>query len=449
MTFSWPALIVLGLGLLVYTATVIADTALALASHHEIRKRAEQRQPAAQMVEYLFSHKRRWSTTAILLRVGALLASGGSLVRLVSPLSSTAWSVAAVALAWIGFTLAQLAGRLWVQRGPTAAALRVAPFVRFVLSLLWPLTAALGFVSNRLKDGAELDEDSIVVSDDGVRLLLPNDGEETEIEESEKEMITSILEMDETVAREVMVPRIDMVALEADVSLSEALDVIVEAGHSRIPVYDDSVDQIIGVLYAKDLLTIFQQNRTDATVRDLLRPAYFVPLTKNVKNLLAEMRKHRVHIAIVVDEYGGTGGLVTIEDILEEIVGEIQDEYDAVEEILVQRNGTGGYIIAARLDVYSLAKLLDVEIDDEDADTVAGFLLSQMGRVPEAGESLEYGGWRFTVLSVEGRRIDKVHVEPLARRDPPEPLPDPAKGAATPKHASNSMRLSASDSQAK
>ena len=439
MSISWPALALLGAGLLLYTATVIADTALALASHHEIRKRVEQREPAARRVDYLFAHKRAWMTTAVLLRVGALLAAGSTLLRLVTPIPSTLWLVVLVICVWLGFAAAQLVGRLWVQHSPTRAALRLATFMRFTVALLAPVNAILGNFAERLKDGAELDEDSIVVSQDGVRLVLPNDGEDTEIEESEKEMITSILEMDETVASEVMVPRVDMVAIEADVSLAEALDVIMEAGHSRIPVYDDSVDQIVGLLYAKDLLKCFQQARTDASVRDLLRPAYFVPLTKNVKNLLAEMRKHRVHIAIVVDEYGGTAGLVTIEDILEEIVGEIQDEYDQAEEILVQRTGTDGYLIAGRLDVYSLAKLLDIEIDDDDADTVGGFLLSLFGRVPEPGNSLEHEGWRFTILTVDGRRIDKVRVEPVAHAQPQEAPAQTHEKPAPAKPAPNSI----------
>ena len=142
-------------------------------------------------------------------------------------------------------------------------------------------------------------------------------------------MIASILEMDETVAREVMVPRMEVVAIEAGTSLREGLDVINAAGHSRIPVYQDDLDHVVGFLYAKDLLRCFQKNQYDVPISALLRPAYFVPVSKKVNALLREMQKRHVHVAMVVDEYGGTAGLVTIEDIIEEIVGEIQDEYDA------------------------------------------------------------------------------------------------------------------------
>jgi CBS domain containing-hemolysin-like protein len=214
-----------------------------------------------------------------------------------------------------------------------------------------------------------------------------------------------------------MVPRIDMVAVEADAPLGEALDALLDAGHSRLPVYEDDVDHVIGLLYAKDLLACFHRGEVDVPLRSVLRPAYFVPLTKNVMALLADMRKHRVHMAIVVDEYGGTAGLVTIEDILEEIVGEIQDEYDAVEIAMVKPVGPDSYLANARVDVYSLGKLLQAELEDEGADTLGGMILSLLGHVPEAGEAVEHQGWRFTVLAVDGRRIDQVRIEPAPARD--------------------------------
>ncbi len=445
MNISWPALGVLVAGLLFYMTTAVADTALALASHHEVRRRAEQGQATALMVEHLWSHKRRWMATAVLMRIGALLVCGGSLLRLIAPLS-TLWTVLVTLLVVLLVTLLQLTGRLWVQDNATLAALRLAPYMRLLLGLLAPATSLLRSVADRLSDSAGANEDAVLLSETGVRLLLPDDSEETELEESEKEMITSILEMDETVAREVMVPRIDMVALDVQTSVDDALEVILKAGHSRVPIYDDNIDQIVGVLYAKDLLRIFQEKRSDAPLQTLMRPAYFVPLTKNVKNLLTEMRKHRVHIAIVVDEYGGTAGLVTIEDILEEIVGEIQDEYDAVEEVLVQRLPAGGYLINGRLDIYSLEKLLHVELSDDDADTVGGFVLSQLGHVPAPGEATERKGWLFTVLHLDGRRVSKLRVEPIPALTPSEPEP-PAEARAHPNGRGASGRDAAGGSQ--
>ncbi len=419
MTVSLPAILLLGAAWIIYFTTTTADAALATVNRYETRKYVKGSRQA-RLVNHLIEQRHRWTTTSILLRVAALLAVGVALAYLVTPMPAWYWFLAAAAGVWVLLALSHLLGRMWVHNNPAQAVMAVAGYMRVSLWLLAPIATLLAPVT--LLGIHDNDEDAIVLSDDGMRLILPNDGDDQEIEESEKEMITSILEMDDTVAREVMVPRIDMVTLEADIPFAEALDVIIGAGHSRVPVYDDSVDQIIGVLYAKDMLRCFQQGSTDMPVRTLLRPAYFVPLTKNVKNLLAEMRKHRVHIAIVVDEYGGTAGLVTIEDILEEIVGEIQDEYDAVEEILVQRVGDDSYLLSARFDLYSLAKLLDIEIEDEDSDTVGGLVLGLLGHVPEAGESAEYLGWRFTVIMVEGRRIEQVRVEPLPA--PPEPHED-------------------------
>lgn len=224
-------------------------------------------------------------------------------------------------------------------------------------------------------------------------------------------MIASILEMDDTAAREVMVPRMDMVSLNVETTLTDALDVIMEVGHSRIPVYEDNVDRIVGILYAKDLLHCYRENRNDASLRTLVRPAYFVPLSKKVNVLLRDMQKHRVHIAMVVDEYGGTAGLVTIEDILEEIVGDIQDEYDMGEENYVEVVGPDSYLLNSRLDLYSLAKLLDIELADEDADTLGGLIYSTLGHVPAQGETVELAHWRFTVLGIEGNRIDQVRAD--------------------------------------
>lgn len=414
MTVSLPAVLLLGVAWLVYFATTTADAALATVNRHETRKYVKGSRQA-RLVNDLIEQRHRWTTTSILLRVASLLVAGVALTQFVAPAPAWWWSLLLAAVIWLLFALSHLLGRIWVHNNSAQAVMIIAGYMRVALWLLTPLAALLAPVT--LRGIHDDDEDAIVLSSDGMRLILPNDGDDSEIEESEKEMITSILEMDETVAREVMVPRMDMVTLEADISFAEALDVIIDAGHSRVPVYDDYVDQIIGVLYAKDMLRCFQQQKTDMPLRALLRPAYFVPLTKNVKNLLAEMRKHRVHIAIVVDEYGGTAGLVTIEDILEEIVGEIQDEYDAAEEVLVQRVGEDSFLLSARLDLYSLAKLLDVDIEDEDSDTVGGLVLGLLGHVPEAGESVEHLGWRFTVIEVEGRRIEQVRVEPVV---PPE-----------------------------
>lgn len=431
MASQWAAVTVLVVALLVYLMVVLADAAQALASKSEVRRLAEQGGKRAALVQRAHVQHGRWIATALLLRIGSLLLAGSALVYFATHMGiSLAGEIVVSAIVWLVIGAAHLWVRLLAQKEPLKTALRAAWIIEAALVLMTPFALLLRWFTNQVRSTVESEEDTILIANDGTRLLLPNDGESQPMEESEKEMITSILEMDETVVREVMVPRPAMVAIEASATLDEALDAIIGAGHSRIPIYEESIDQVLGVLYAKDILSFLREGRGSDPLASLLRPAYFVPLSKNVKTLLAEMRKHRVHIAIVVDEYGGTAGLVTIEDILEEIVGEIQDEYDAVEEVLIQRTGEASYIINARIDIYSLAKLLDIDIEDEDADTAGGLVFGLLGHIAEVGDVVAVQGWRFTVLAVDGRRIDSLRADPIEPPSDEEEQPR-AKAART------------------
>jgi CBS domain containing-hemolysin-like protein len=234
-------------------------------------------------------------------------------------------------------------------------------------------------------------------------------GEDQEIEEEEHEMISAILELDEACARELMVPRPDIVAVSIDMPVLEVVSVARLRGHSRIPVYRDSIDSIAGVVYAKDFLRFVEEDLANVQLADLLRPAYFVPESKRVDELLKDLRNEKVHLAVVVDEYGGTAGIVTIEDILEEIVGEIQDEYDR-EAPLVERIGPEEAIIDGRLSVDEVEDIFETEIADGEFDTIGGFVQRQLGHIPNEGESVRTGNLLFEVQSVEHRRIRKLRV---------------------------------------
>jgi len=236
--------------------------------------------------------------------------------------------------------------------------------------------------------------------------------EEAAAEAEERELISSVLEFTDTLVREVMVPRPDMVTLPATASIDEGLDVVLESGKSRIPLTGEGLDDIVGVLYARDLLRVVDDDSSrPRTCGEIARPAYFVPETKHIAELLRDMQANQVHMAIVVDEFGGTAGLVTIEDLIEEIVGEIADEYDREEPMIVPV-GEGRYLIDARLDVDSLAELTGTDLPDQDWDTVGGLVLGLAGRVPKEGERFEHDGLVFVAERVQGRRIAKVRVEP-------------------------------------
>jgi CBS domain containing-hemolysin-like protein len=246
-----------------------------------------------------------------------------------------------------------------------------------------------------------------------VDLIYDEDEEEQPEDDAqdsqEIELISSVLEFTDAIVREVMVPRTDMVTVPASTGSDEALDLVLASGKSRIPVTGDDLDDVVGVLYARDLLLLLDAGEGPLPVTKLMRPVHFVPETKRVSELLRELQASKVHLAVVVDEFGGTAGLVTIEDLLEEIVGEIVDEYD-VEEPMVSALDDGSFLVDARLSVDDLAELLACTLPDEGWDTVGGLVLGLAGRVPEEGESFELEGMVITADRVQGRRVARVRV---------------------------------------
>jgi putative hemolysin len=216
------------------------------------------------------------------------------------------------------------------------------------------------------------------------------------------------------VVREVRVPRPDMVAVEADVSVSDVLERAIEAGYSRIPVYGENIDDVVGIVFTKDLIRAVREDHAEDEVRTLARPAHFVPETKRVAELMREMQSEKFHMAIVVDEYGGTAGLVTLEDLIEELVGEIVDEYD-VEEPLIEWLPNGDSRVNARMGVDELNDLLHARLPEgDDWDSVGGLVLNVLGHVPVDGESIETSGWRLVAERVQGRRIGRVRLTRLS-----------------------------------
>lgn len=410
-----PAWLSLAVAVILIGLAAATEIALSAVSRSEMRKRSEAGDRRAAIINGQLSDSAQLWLAMMLVKSVGLVTVGVAVGFMLAGHVGALGFLGGVLGAWLLLAGEQIVVRALVLRDPGAVALTLAPVIRAVTGILSPVTFLLYRTGLRLsgEDKAESDE-SIFLSEDGLRLLMQVNEEESEIQESEKQMIASILEMDGIVVREVMVPRIDMISLEVNTSLSDALDAIIAAGHSRIPVFEGNVDRIVGILYAKDLLKCFRDNRFDVPIRELLRPGYFVPASKKVNALFREMQQQRNHLAIVVDEYGGIAGLVTIEDILEEIVGEIQDEYDTNEEAYWQPIGEYAFLVNSRLDVDSLAELMNIDLEEEEADTVGGLIYSLLGHVPEQGETLDLDGWRVTVLSVEGRRINQVRVEQIA-----------------------------------
>lgn len=290
------------------------------------------------------------------------------------------------------------------------AALALAPLV-WVLGRAFALpTRLLIGVANVLLPGKGLREGPFV-SEQDIRSMAEVGREEGSIEESERRMIHSIFEFGDTVVGQVMLPRPDIVAVDAESGLPAALAQIVEHDVSRVPVYRADLDRIEGVLYAKDAFKALHQGRTDVGIRAIMRPAHFVPETKKASELLREMQREKFHMAIVVDEYGSTSGLVTLEDLLEELVGDIADEHD-VEEREFQPLADGRWRVDASLPIHELNEILGTDLPRDRWNTVGGLMFGLLGTIPSEGETVTLQGFRFTAERVQGRRVATVLVSP-------------------------------------
>jgi magnesium and cobalt exporter, CNNM family len=302
----------------------------------------------------------------------------------------------------------------WAVQHADRAALLSAPFVSTLIRfppIRWLSTVLIGLAN--LIIGASDDGEGMprsYITDSELKAMADVAHEEKVIENDERTFIHSIIDFGDTVTREVMTPRPDMVTVESDVTVRDALEAALGAGYSRIPVEADGIDDIIGIAYTKDLVRAERVGKAEQPVRDSMRPAKFIPESKEVSDLLREMQEEKFHLAIVVDEYGGTAGLVTLEDLLEELVGDIVDEFD-VEEPTVERLEDGSLLVSAAYSVDDADELLDAELPQGPWDTVGGLMLDLAGRVPDPGDSVEVDGFRLTALDVRGRRIERVRIE--------------------------------------
>ena len=329
-------------------------------------------------------------------------------VNLLGYLPDIGLTLISLALAALVMLLIEFSLEGMVLRNPEIWAIRMTPFGRLIDFIFrpfsWILLPLLGsplVLKNILGS----------VTEDELKTWVEADPTAGSLEKGERKMIYSIFQFGDTLTREIMIPRIDVFALEVTTSPHDAIQGITLSGHSRVPVYEETIDNVVGLLYAKDMLRAKLGDDASLSIRKMLRPAYFVPEAKKVDELLSEMRSRRVHMAIVIDEYGGMAGLVTLEDIVEEIFGEIRDEYDQGEELLYQQVGPDEYIFQGRIDLEDFNEIVGTHLTREVADTLGGFIYGEIGRVPVGGEAVEVEGWILTVETVSARRIRKVRVQ--------------------------------------
>ncbi len=413
-------LIVIAVLLVASGLLALAETSLVRMNRIKAKSMVDEKRRGARQLARLIAQPAQFLNPILLLVLICQLVSA-TLVGVVAEhlLGGIGVLVGAVFEVVVIFVFFEAVPKNWAVHNPERAALFSAPIVttlvrfppiHFVSSLLIGL-------ANLMIGGREETDDSIrpsYITDSELKAMADVAHDENVIEHNERTFIHSIIDFGDTVAREVMVPRPDMVTVEADISVTAALEAALAVGYSRIPVHQQQIDDVVGIAYTKDLVRAERVGNGELPVSSSARTAVFVPESQRVSALLRQMQEEKFHMAIVVDEYGGTAGLVTLEDLLEELVGDIVDEFD-VEEPSVERHPDGSLVVSARYTVDDADDLLGAELPQGAWDTVGGLMLDLVGRVPDEGDSVEVDGFRLTALEVRGRRIGRVRIEPTVR----------------------------------
>ena len=337
---------------------------------------------------------------------------------LATPLSGVSWIgeragviallVVTLLVSVVSIVLGELIPKGFALANPDRIALVASGPISLFAKIVSPLVALLVLLTKVISKPFGIDPTRTPeLSAAEIRLIVEQGSQQGVLEAEEEQMISAVMSLSDSKLHEVMVPRIDIVAIDQEATFDEAVEVVLKEGHSRTPLYRESVDHIVGILYAKDLLRLIAAGGTRPRLRDIMRPALFVPESQSVDDLLHELQRRKVHMAVVLDEYGGTAGLVTIEDLLEEIVGEIQDEFDEEEPMKVEI-GPGEVILDGRAAIDDLTELVEPALeleDDEEYDTLGGFVYHRIGRVPVVGDAVVIEPFVITVIKVSGRRV--------------------------------------------
>lgn len=412
---------VLAVVVLVLSAAVLAMAETSLTHLGRARARALEDEGAkgAASLSRMLDNREQYLNPVLLLVLICHLSSA----TIIAVLVDHRWGLQGVLVALaveviVLFVVAEAAPKTWALQSPSRSAVVAAPLVRGLAGfppLRWVTGLLVGVA--RLVIPGRTRVQGPAVSEEELLAFAGVAADADVIDSDEQELIESIIEFGDTVVREVMVPRPDMITVSADYRIEDVMEIVVMNGFSRIPAYGEGIDDVLGIAYAKDLMRADLDDRAGDPVRTVLRDAHFVPESKRVASLLREMQAEQFHIAIVVDEYGAAAGLVTLEDLIEELVGEIVDEFD-VEDPMIEPLAGGAVRVNARLPLDELNELLGAELPSGDWDTVGGLVFDRLGHVPTVGESIEVEGFRLWAEKVQGRRIGRVRIERLPVSQP-------------------------------
>ncbi len=406
-----PSMLLIGIAacLLILAFTSAVDAAFTSISRYRLNAlRAGQ---GAKVPSWLTDDPVRIKSTILILNTLSIIIASALTLDLASPYTIWGSVLSLSCLLLVMLVVCEVLPKAIATRNPTLTARLLSGPIGLLITLLWPLTWLVNITTRplfSLISGQDAPSGPLI-SEEELRLMV-NASEETGVIKHEaREMIESVMSFGETLVREIMVPRVDITAIDVDSSLDEALTIVIAEGHSRIPVYDGTLDRVVGILYAKDLLPALREGNRTMSLRSLLRPARFVPETIRVNALLADIQKRKVHIAIAVDEYGGVSGLATIEDLVELIVGEIQDEYDS-EDPLIQEIEPGVFLVDATVPIDDISGATGLAMEAEDVHRIGGLVTETLGRVPKVGDVVQVGEAVISVLSMKGLRLQQLRI---------------------------------------
>ena len=410
---DWLLLVAIGALFLVSGVLAMAETAFTRMSRvRALALEEEGRSGATRLARLLERPERTLNSLLLVILVCQLVSANLTGVLLEQHFGTLGFVLGIVVEIAVFFVFFEVVPKTFAIQHTDRAVLLVSPVLAFLTNFppLRVLSRGLIGLANVVLPGRGLKEGPFV-SEEEIRQMADVAADEEAIERDERKLIHSIFEFGDMVVREAMTPRTDMVSISADATIEEGITAAIEGGYSRLPAYEESTDNIIGLVFLKDLVALARASKRNEPIRTALREAVFVPEQKRVAELLREMQTKQFHMAIVIDEYGGTSGLVTLEDLLEEIVGDIADEYD-VEEPSVERLPDGGLRVPGGTSIDDVSDELGIELPDTEWDTVGGLVFNLLGHVPEEGECVRFQGLEFRTERVQGRRIVSVQIRP-------------------------------------
>ena len=431
MEVNWIYSIIILSGLIILSAFFSGSEVALFSLNKRILKdlKEDETLPARNIVHLLEYPRRLLITILIGNTIVNVLASIVAVTMAIQIANAYNWSIditliaQIIILTMLVLLFGEIFPKVWANKNPLLFSKIVSIPLYWISILIYPVTKIIYELMKITTSKLSYDKSKTALKSSEITELAELGVEKGSLEEDEHELIHGLVSFKTVTAREVMTPRVDIAAISVTATYDELTKTITETGHSRIPLYENDIDNIVGIIYAKDLLKIIGKEnlQKEISLRTLARETIFVPETKLISALMREFQSKNLHVGIVVDEYGGTSGLISLEDVLEEIVGEIRDEYD-VEEAEITQLDDNNYMLLGKLDIHELNELLDMEFspDDDDYDTLGGFIFNQAGNIPEEGYSFETKGFLFTVKEVLNRRINKVLVTKLVNEESEE-----------------------------